>query len=141
MISAQADDRINYSVSYIKVNRVTRYTWFIISKMRRIICGWNLSETQGAGPALALIHNCYSPPEAPKCSTGELITNGLPSYDSAVVAYNTAAIKKGGSDILTKRTVIGLKNLDPESEIYHEYKQFVERLNRTYKFHTRPRAG
>ncbi len=127
--------------TYIKVNGITRYTWFIISKIRRVICGWNLSETRGAGPALALIHNCYGNPEDPKCSTGELITDGLPSYDSAVVAYNTAAIEKGGSDILTKRTVIGLKNLDPESETYREYKQFVERLNRTYKFHTRPRAG
>jgi putative transposase len=127
--------------TYIKVNGITRYTWFIISKIRRIICGWNLSETRGAGPALALIHNCYGNPEDPKCSTGELITDGLPSYDSAVVAYNTAAIEKGGSNILTKRTVIGLKNLDPESETYREYKQLVERLNRTYKFHTRPRAG
>jgi len=127
--------------TYIKVNGITRYTWFIISKIRRVICGWNLSETRGAGPALALIHNCYGNPEDPKCSTGELITDGLPSYDSAVVAYNTAAIEKGGSDILTKRTVIGLKNLDPESETYREYKQFVERLTRTSKFHTRPRAG
>lgn len=127
--------------TYIKVNGITRYTWFIISKARRAICGWNLSETRGAEPALALIHNCFGKPEDPKCSTGELITDGLPSYDSAVVAYNTAAIEKGGVNILEKRTVIGLKNLDPESETYREYKQLVERLNRTYKFHTRPRAG
>lgn len=127
--------------TYIKVNGITRYTWFIISKIRRAICGWNLSETRGAEPAIALIHNCYGKPEEPKCTTGELVTDGLPSYDSAVVAYNTAAIKESGSSILAKRTVIGLQNLDPESEAYREYKQLVERLNRTYKFHTRPRAG
>ena len=127
--------------TYIKVNGITRYTWFIISKIRRAICGWNLSETRGAEPALALIHNCYGKPEEPKCTTGELVTDGLPSYDSAVVAYNTAAIKENGKTVLGKHTVIGLQNLDPESETYREYKQLVERLNRTYKFHTRPRAG
>ena len=44
-------------------------------------------------------------------------------------------------DLLTKRTVIGLRNLDTESEEYRPFKHLVERLNRTYKFHTRPRAG
>jgi putative transposase len=127
--------------TYIKVNGITRYTWFIIAKIRRAICGWNLSETRGAEPALALIHNCYGKPGDPKCETAELVTDGLPSYDSAVVAYNTDAVAQGGADILAKRTVIGLQNLDPESEAYREYKQLVERLNRTYKFHTRPRAG
>jgi len=44
-------------------------------------------------------------------------------------------------DGITKKTVIGLKNLDPESEEYRAFKQMIERLNRTYKYHTRPRAG
>ncbi|MBN2684460.1 MAG: hypothetical protein JXR40_04215 [Pontiellaceae bacterium] len=34
-----------------------------------------------------------------------------------------------------------MQNLDPESETYREHKQFVVRINRTYKFHPRPRAG
>ena len=127
--------------TYIKVNGITRYTWFIISKIRRAICGWNLSESRESAPALGLIYNCYGPPEDPVCENAELITDGLPSYDSAVVAYNTAAVKENNMSVLTKRTVIGLRNLDPESETYREYKQLVERLNRTYKFHTRPRAG
>lgn len=127
--------------TYIKVNGITRYTWFIISKIRRAICGWNLSESRESAPALGLIYNCYGPPDDPVCENAELITDGLPSYDSAVVAYNTAAVKANNMSVLTKRTVIGLRNLDTESETYREYKQLVERLNRTYKFHTRPRAG
>jgi putative transposase len=127
--------------TYIKVEGNTRYTWFLMSQQRRAICGYNLSETRGTEPALALINSCFGPPESPTCSSGELVTDGLPSYDSAVVAYNTAAIKASGDDVLTKRTVIGLKDLDPESEAYRVFKQLVERLNRTYKFHTRPRAG
>ena len=44
-------------------------------------------------------------------------------------------------EYLRKRTVIGLENLDPESTGYRRFKQLVERLNRTCKYHTRPRAG
>ena len=58
-----------------------------------------------------------------------------------MVAYNTAVREHAQQDLLTKRTVIGLRNLDSESEEYRPFKQLVERLNRTYKFHTRPRAG
>lgn len=129
--------------TYIKVEGYTRYTWFIIEPNRRAICGYNLSDTRGTEPALALLNSCYGLPEYPKCAYGELVTDGLPSYDSAIVAYNTAAIKASGNekDILTKRTVIGLQNLNAESEEYRFYKQLIERLNRTYKYHTRPRAG
>lgn len=127
--------------TYIQVEGLTRYTWFIIEKSTRAICGYNLSETRGAEHALALLYNCFGPPEQPKCAHAQLVTDGLPSYDSATVAYNTAAAKTTGQEVLTKHTVIGLQNLDPESETYREYKQLVERLNRTYKFHTRPRAG
>ena len=52
------------------------------------------------------------------------------------MAFNARAENK-----LEKHTVIGLENLDPESEEYRSFKQIVERLNRTYKYHTRPRAG
>ena len=69
------------------------------------------------------------------------VTDGLPSYGSAVAAYNTEAIKENNFSVISKHTVIGLQNRDTESETYREYKQLVERLNRTYKFHTRPRAG
>lgn len=123
--------------TYIKVEGFTHYTWLILSQERRAICGYNLSDTRGTEPALALLNSTYGPPESPKVESGELVTDGLRSYDSAVVAYNSAS----GAETLAKRTVIGLKNLDPESEAYRVFKQLIERLNRTYKFHTRPRAG
>jgi transposase-like protein len=127
--------------TYIKVEGNTRYTWFIIAQNRSAICGYNLSDTRGAEPALALLNNCYGPPDSPKCNSGQLVTDGLPSYDTAVVAYNHAATDASQTHVITKHTVIGLRNLDPESETYRVFKQLVERLNRTYKYHTRPRAG
>lgn len=127
--------------TYIKIEGLTHYTWFIIEQNTRAICGYNLSNNRAAEPALSLLTSCYGPPNSPKCQTAELVTDGLPSYDSAVVAYNTALREHSEQDLLTKRTVIGLRNLDSESEEYRPFKQLVERLNRTYKFHTRPRAG
>ena len=127
--------------TYIKIEGLTHYTWFLIEQNRSAICGYNLSNSRETEPALSLLNSAYGPPDSPKCATAELVTDGLPSYDSAVVAYNTAARQHSDQDVLTKRTVIGLRNLDPESEAYRSFKQLVERLNRTYKFHTRPRAG
>ncbi|VEN73276.1 hypothetical protein EPICR_140037 [Candidatus Desulfarcum epimagneticum] len=66
------------------------------------------------------------------------------STGAAVMAYNDLIKKKDQKKkghTLNKKTVIGLKNLDPESEEYRSFKQLVERLKRTYKYHTRPRAG
>jgi len=55
------------------------------------------------------------------------------------MAYNDL-IKSDNSKMI-KHTAIGLQNLDNESDEYRNFKQLVERLNRTYKYHTRPRAG
>ena len=52
-------------------------------------------------------------------------------------AYNQGLTKF----VLVDKKVIGLSNVDDTSEEYRPYKQLVERLNRTYKFHTRPRGS
>ena len=89
--------------------------------------------------ALAVICDSYGKPSENPPNNMEMTTDGLPSYDSAVMAYNAAI--PDGANKLSKKTVIGLKNLDPESTEYRAFKQMIERLNRTYKYHTRPRAG
>lgn len=121
--------------TYIIVDNKWTYTWFVIESKTRAICGYNLSDNRGMQPALALLYDTFGKP----CNTTkhpDLVTDGNPSYDAAVMAYNDLTDRK-----LTKRTVIGLKNLDDQSKEYRSFKQLVERLNRTYKYHTRPRAG
>lgn len=124
--------------TYIIVEGDWNYTWFIIDSETRAICGYNLSQKRNMQPALALLANCFGKPD---CCTAppDLITDGNPAYDTAVMAYNDLIEKEPNK--LSKRTVIGLKNLDEESTEYRCFKQLVERLNRTYKYHTRPRAG
>lgn len=124
--------------TYIIVENKWTYTWFIIDSKTRAICGYNLSDTRGAQPALALLHDTFGKPND-TARRPDLVTDGNPSYDAAVMAYNDLVKNKDSK--LTKRTVIGLQNLDAESSEYRSFKQLVERLNRTYKYHTRPRAG
>ena len=82
-------------------------------------------------------YNAYGTPEANKGKQFTLVRDGCPSYDSAMMAYNHGLTEP----VITGQKVIGLENLDEVSKEYRPYKQLVERLNRTYKFHTRPRAG
>jgi len=123
--------------TYIIVDNQWTYTWFIIDSKTRAICGYNLSQHRGMQPALALLYNCFGKPG--EKAHPDLVTDGNPSYDAAVMAYND--LIKTDHEKLKKRTVVGLKNIDEESREYRSFKQIVERLNRTYKYHTRPRSG
>jgi putative transposase len=131
-------DRVAADETYIIVENRWHYTWFGIDAETRAICGYNLSGSRDTQSALALLHDCFGTPG--QCTwEGKLITDGNTSYDSALMAYNAGMSEDRPP--LDKRTVIGLENLDPESAEYRRFKQLVERLNRTYKYHTRPRAG
>ena len=123
--------------TYIIVDGKWTYTWFIIDSKTRTFCGYNLSDTRGMQPVLALIHDSFGKPGNNK--PPDLVTDGNPSYDAAVMAYND--LIKDNDSKLTKRAVVGHKDLDDQSHEYRSFKQLVERLNRTYKYHTRPRAG
>ena len=124
--------------TYIIVDNKWTYTWFIIDSKTRAICGYNLSENRGMQPALALLYDTFGKPSN-TIKHPDLVTDGNPSYDAAVMAYND--LININDRRLIKRTVIGLENLDDQSKEYRSFKQIVERLNRTYKYHTRPRAG
>lgn len=124
--------------TYIIVENRWYYTWFGIDSKTRAICGYNVTDRRDTKSALALLYDCFGQPDRSKWD-GKLITDGNTSYDNAVMAYNAATPKNQPG--IEKRTVIGLENLDPESAEYRRFKQLVERLNRTYKYHTRPRAG
>ena len=123
--------------TYLIIENEWHYTWFIIDAASRAICGYNLSDTRGTVPALATLHDAYGKPETNQGKQFILVRDGLPSYDSALLAYNQGL----EAPVLTGPKVIGLENLDEISKEFRPYKQLVERLNRTYKFHTRPRAG
>ena len=78
--------------------------------------------------------------EAVRTSTHDqkitLITDGNPSYLAGIHFINQSHFPT-----LTHKKVIGLQNLDSESEEFRPFKQLIERLIRTYKFHARAACG
>lgn len=64
------------------------YTWFVIDTANRAICGYNLSDTRGTVPAIATLYNAYGKPETNQGKQFVLVRDGLPSYDSVMLAYN-----------------------------------------------------
>ena len=66
-----------------------------------------------------------------------LVTDGNPSYQAGLHFINANNEQLS----LSLKTVVGLQNLDKESEEYRPYKQIIERLNRTYKYHLQAQNG
>jgi len=119
--------------TYIRISDRWHYTWFVIGKKSRAIHAFNISNSRGVLPALATITMAME--NAPK--NIEFIADGNPSYDAAILAFNA----KNDEKSIKRLKVIGLTNDDDESTQYRPLKQLIERLNRTYKFHTRARCG
>lgn len=65
-----------------------------------------------------------------------LVTDGNPSYPAGIHFIN-----QSHEPNLTHKKVIGLQNLDSESEEFRPFKELIERLNRTYKYHVRAAYG
>ena len=131
------DKQIAGDETYIKVVDKWNYTWFVIGAQSRAIRAFNLSNNRGALPAIATLNQLMKSVPEKLEYTIEFVADGNPSYDAAIHAIN--AIEN--QNPLKRRKVIGLSNTDDESEQFRPVKQIIERLNRTYKFHTRARCG
>jgi len=66
-----------------------------------------------------------------------LVADGNPSYQAGLHYINSVKDPLK----LNLKNVIGLQNLDNESEEYRPYKQMIERLNQTYKYHIQAQNG
>jgi transposase-like protein len=137
-LTAAADE------TYIKVCGVWHFTWFIIGTSTRAIWAWNVSDDRGEMPAIAVINQALDSRDPEVAGTFVLVGDGNGSYDAAVNAINTDADGMplpAGQRKVERRTVIGLRNDDEESRQFRPFKQLIERLNRTYRYHTRSRSG
>lgn len=130
--------------TYIKVLGVWYYTWFIMGIDTRAIWAWNVSEDRSEVPALAVINQALENRAPDVAATLVLVSDGNPAYDAATNAVNCDA--EGiplppAQRKVERRTVIGLRNEDEESEQFRVFKEHIERLNRTYRYHTRSCSG
>jgi len=67
------------------------------------------------------------------------ITDGNPAYVAALHHLNAQRSHTQPHHTLSQ--VLGLENLDEISTQYRPFKQLIERLNRTYKYHVRSACG
>lgn len=128
--STQAGDE-----TYIKVAGKHEYTFFFISPERRIISAYHIDDSRDTLPATVAMNEAIR--TVPDNQTPTLITDGNPSYPAGIHFLNESR----SNNKITHKKVIGLQNLDSESTEFRPFKQLIERLNRTYKFHTQAANG
>jgi transposase-like protein/ssDNA-binding Zn-finger/Zn-ribbon topoisomerase 1 len=130
--------------TYIKVRGVWHYTWLVVGVESRAVWAWHVSDGRGEMPAIAVINRTLESRPEGVDGTLVLVGDGNPAYDAAVNAVNTdtdGVPLAGDGRKVERRTVVGLSNDDEESRRFRPFKQLVERLNRTYRYHTRSRSG
>ena len=122
--------------TYIKILGKHNYVWFFISAKNLKITAYHLSDNRGTQPAVIAMNEAIRTASDDQEVT--LVTDGNPSYPAGIHFINAQFDE---AQKIQHKKVIGLQNLDAESEEYRSFKQLVERLNRTYKYHVRPAAG
>lgn len=121
--------------TYTKIKGVWHYIWMFICSKSKKICAYHLSDNRGAKPAITTMIEAVSTAKENQNIT--LVTDGNPSYQAGVHFINS----QQNNLKLTLKKVIGLQNMDAESEEFRSYKQMIERLNRTYKYHVQNQNG
>lgn len=128
--SIQAGDE-----TYIKVSGKHHYTFFFITPTRRKISAYHIDDSRDTLPATIAMNEAIR--TTPFDQNPTLITDGNPSYPAGIHFLNQSR----DDNKISHKKVIGLQNLDSESEEFRPFKQLMERLNRTYKFHTHAASG
>jgi transposase-like protein len=100
------------------------------------ITAYHVADTRETLPAIIAMKEAIRTADPNQTIT--LVTDGNPSYPAGIHFLNA---ERTNLPSLQHHKVIGLQNLDSESEIYRPYKQLIERLNRTYKHHVKPSHG
>jgi len=120
--------------AYIKVMGKQHYVFFFISFKNLKITAYQVADSRETLPAVVAMNEAIR--TAGPAQKIILVTDGNPSYPAGI-HFLIAQREKD----LIHRKVIGLQNLDSESEAYRPYKELIERLNRTFKHHMRPSHG
>jgi len=120
--------------TYIKIRGENNYVFFFISSKSRKITAYHIDGTRGTLPAVISMNEAIRTIKPGKVIV--LVSDGNPSYPAGIHFINQTHEPN-----LTHKKVIGLQNLDSESEEYRPFKELIERLNRTYKYHIRCAYG
>jgi putative transposase len=124
---------------FIKANGQRAYTFLFIGAHSRKITSYHVADARDAlNATIAMAEVART---APENQTTHLVFDGLGAYPAGVHFLNAQRQKDGRPAAFTFHQVFGLENRDEVSEQWRPFKQLIERLNRTYRFHTRAAAG
>ena len=115
--------------AFIKIMGKNFPVFFFLSGNRRSVTSYVVASDKGVLPATISMKETLrtsSPLDETTC-----VTDGNPSY---VSAYQ---FLKKDYPLLIHKKVIGLQNLDSESEEFRRFKEIIERFIRTYGSYTR----
>lgn len=141
---AMADMVVAADETYIKILGAWHYTWFAIGTESHAIMAWDVSDNRGQLPAVGVINQALDARDPNVPGTMILVGDGNPSYDAATNAVNSDADGMPlppGRRRVERITVVGLRDDDEVSRQFRSFKQMIERLNRTYRYHTRSCSG
>ena len=130
------DNESSGDETYIKIAGKTNFVFLFISSKKHTITSYHVADNRETLPATIAMN------EAIRTATPDqkltLITDANPSYTAGVMFLNE---KRDRDHQIMLKQVIGLQNLDEISADFRSFKQIIERLNRTFKFHVRASAG
>jgi transposase-like protein len=129
------DDICAGDETYVKVKAAWHYVWLFVGSISKKICAYHFSATRSVKPAIITMLETLR--TAKKNQKMTLVTDGNPAYQTGVHFINKCSEQIS----ITLKNVIGLQNLDQQSEEFRAFKQMIERLNRTYKYHLQAQNG
>ena len=129
--STQAGDE-----TYIKIAGKHAYAFFFVSPSQRKISAYHVDHSRDTLPATIAMNEAIR--TAPSDQPLTLVTDGNPAYQAGIHFLNN---NRSPETAIDNKQVIGLQNLDLISEEYRPFKQILERLNRTYKYHVQNANG
>jgi transposase-like protein len=130
------DDESAGDETYIKIQGKHAYTFFFIASKMLKITAYHIDTSRETRPATTAMTEAVR--TARPNQKLALITDGNPAYPAGLHFINS---KRQPHCQIQLRKVIGLQNLDSISELNRHFKQIIERLNRTYKYHIRVANG
>jgi transposase-like protein len=122
--------------TYIRIAGKNAFVFLFTSSKKHTITSYHVADNREALPAIIAMNEAIRTADPDQKLT--LITDANPSYIAGVLFLNE---KRDKDHQITLKQVIGLQNLDEISTEFRPFKQIIERLNRTFKFHVRPFCG
>lgn len=124
---------------FLKVDAQWAYTFLFIGAESHKITSYHVAPKRDTHNATIAMNEVAR--TAPGQRTTHLVFDGLGAYPAGVHFLNAQRQQENLPPAFSFTQVFGLENRDDQSAQWRPFKQLIERLNRTYRLHTRAACG